>query len=531
MDIIGIDIGTVSIKYIRIQRKAKKTNIVSKNCFDYKGTIEDLEDIIGRIAENEGTGHEIALGITSQEIFKKSFTIPIMPKEEIKEAVTWSASKAISVPIEDTYYEFDIIGDVDERGIKKRDIFLAGVEKGYANKIIDIFKNKGFKKITLFTDTSFVYAQYLKTLSPDLSVVIDIGGRITGIYIVENGKNLFFREILTASESFTDALMSGLKYTYGEAENYKKEQGFTEDSDPVLSTTLERLVGEIQRTFNVFAQKYPEKIVKKVYLTGRGSKIPNLLERLKGFLTEEIFYLPLEEDMEEIFLPAYILSINKSQLFNLLPEEMKLQEKEDSQKKWIRVGTIGIMSILTILTINTVSSLIKLDSAIDINKMLISKKKQELAQISGATSTVTFEEYATLLSETKKRDLTCISLLKHLSSKLPVNISLKAVYLETSDKAQDIQKKEQAKIQQEAIQTPQKRELKSTSEGPYVVKIKGYIFGEKNLLEPALLELIIKLEESGFIYKIDISGKDMKTIKGRGVMEFELKGWCAIHEV
>lgn len=124
MDIIGIDIGSVRIKYVRMQRKSKRIIIVSKDSFDYKGTFDDLSEIIGSIAVKEGTNNEIVVGITSQEIFKKSFTVPIMPKEEIKEAVKWSASKVISTPVEDTYYEFDIIGDIEERGIKKGIYFL-----------------------------------------------------------------------------------------------------------------------------------------------------------------------------------------------------------------------------------------------------------------------------------------------------------------------------------------------------------------------------------------------------------------------
>ncbi|HOJ42740.1 MAG TPA: hypothetical protein PK800_01340, partial [Syntrophorhabdaceae bacterium] len=157
MDIIGIDIGTVRVKYVRMERKSKRINIISKGYFDYKGTLENLEEIIGAIAEKEGVNNEIAIGLTSQEIFKKSFTVPVMPRDEIKEAVTWSASKVINIPIEDTYYEFDIIGDVEEREVRKRDIFLAGMEKVYANRIISLFSEKGFKKITLLTDSSFVY--------------------------------------------------------------------------------------------------------------------------------------------------------------------------------------------------------------------------------------------------------------------------------------------------------------------------------------------------------------------------------------
>jgi len=531
MDIIGIDIGTVTIKYVRVQRKSKSMNIISKDYFDYKGTFDDLNEIIGTIAVKEGTNNEIVVGLTSQEIFKKSFTVPVMPKEEIKEAVVWSAAKVISIPVEDTYYEFDIIGDVEERGIKKRDIFFTGIEKDYANKIVSLFREKGFKKITLLTDSSFVYAPYIKDINPELSVVVDIGGRVTGIYIIENGKNMFFREILTASESFTDALMSGINLSYDEAEHYKREKGFAVDSEPILSVTLERLTGDIQRTFSVFSQKYVDKKIRHIYLTGGGSKIPNLIERLKGFFTEEVINLPVLEEIEDTFLPAYLLCLKKNQLFNLLPYEIKSKGKEETQKKWLRIGTVGLLSVLIIITINMVSKIKKLESSIYMEKIFVSNNKQKLAQLSGSISLSKDDEFVQLFSEVKKKDLTYLSLLKYLSSKLPKNVSLKEVYLELPEKTIITQKTGQTKIPEKTHELQQKQETKTTDNETYIIRIKGYIFGEKNLLEPELLEFVIKLEESGFIYTVDIVGKDLKMLKGRGVMEFELKGRCAIHEI
>ncbi|HOP86073.1 MAG TPA: pilus assembly protein PilM [Syntrophorhabdaceae bacterium] len=531
MDIIGIDIGSVRIKYVRMQRKSKRIIIVSKDSFDYKGTFDDLSEIIGSIAVKEGTNNEIVVGITSQEIFKKSFTVPIMPKEEIKEAVKWSASKVISTPVEDTYYEFDIIGDIEERGIKKRDIFFAGIEKDYANKVVSLFMEKGFEKITLLTDSSFVYAPYIKDINPELSVVVDIGGRVTGIYIIENGKNMFFREILTASESFTDALMSGFNFSYDEAEHYKREKGFVEDSEPILSVTLERLAGEIQRTFSVFLQKYVDKKIRHIYFTGGGSKIPNLIEKLKNFFEEEAISLPLLEEIEDTFLPAYLLCLKKTQLFNLLPYEIRSKKKEENQKKWLRIGTVGLLSVIVIITINMFGKIKKLESNINMEKMLVSNNKQKFAQLSGSVFLSKDDEFVQLFSEIKKKDLTYLSLLKYLSSKLPKNVSLKEVYLELHEKTTVSQKTGQTKIPEKPQDSLVKQDTKATEDETYIIRIKGYIFGEKNLLESELLEFIIRLEGSGFIYMVDVVGKDLKTLKGKGVMEFELKGRCAVHEI
>lgn len=539
MDILAIDIGTVRLKYLRLNRKGNKNTVVAKDYFDYKGTDDDLNDILSVIKSREGTELEVVIGLTSQEVFKKTFTIPIMPKEEIREAINWSASKVISTPMEDILYEYDLIGEIDERGIRKNDIFLAGIEKTYADRILTIFKSAGFKKISLLTDNTFVYAPYLKDISPDLSVVIDMGGRLTGIYIVEGGKIMFVREIMTASESFTDALMSGFGLSYEEAERYKKENGFKEESANILSIPLERLIGEFQRTLSVFTQKYVDKTIKRIYMTGGGSRIPYLIDKIREYFTEEVEYLEPPEGIDEVFLPCYIMCTRKLMLFNLLPPEMKALEKENIYKKWIRIGTVGVFSILVILSLNVWASYRRVESNIIIEKQTLAKKKQQLSELAGVASVSRYNELLPIFNEVQKKDKTFVSLLKYLSSRMPKDIYLKEVYFDRERKADTAPKepqkpaaqpeapaKDAAKSQQET-----RSKLATGSGGIYFITIKGYIFGEANLLDSSLLNLIIKLEESGLIYSVDISGKDIKTLKGTGVMEFEINGRCAVYEI
>jgi len=63
MDIIGIDIGTVRIKYVRLEKKSGRFNLVSSDYFDYKGTDENLREIIEIIVSREGTNHEVVIGV------------------------------------------------------------------------------------------------------------------------------------------------------------------------------------------------------------------------------------------------------------------------------------------------------------------------------------------------------------------------------------------------------------------------------------------------------------------------------------
>ena len=94
MDILGIDIGTVSVKYVRCKGTTGKSIVVSQGDYPYKGGFEDLELILADIRNKEGPDLEVAIGMSSPDIIKKTFTIPVLPKKEQKEALNWTSAKA-----------------------------------------------------------------------------------------------------------------------------------------------------------------------------------------------------------------------------------------------------------------------------------------------------------------------------------------------------------------------------------------------------------------------------------------------------
>ena len=78
MDTLGIDIGTVSVKYVRYRKKGRGV-VVSRGNYPYREAWEDIDGVLAEIKAREGTNVEVAVGITSQEILKKAFTIPVIP--------------------------------------------------------------------------------------------------------------------------------------------------------------------------------------------------------------------------------------------------------------------------------------------------------------------------------------------------------------------------------------------------------------------------------------------------------------------
>ncbi len=541
MDVLGIDIGTVSVKYLRWSGKKGRAAIVSKGDFPYHGELEDLQKILTEIRDKEGSDVEVSIGITSQEVIKKTFTIPLLPKEELKEAISWSATKFLSVSPEDMVYEYEMLGEIDERGVKKNEVFFVGIEKAYVNRLISALKDSGFRRIVLLTDTVFAYVPFVEPVTGKSSVVIDIGGRQTGIHVFYDKKLRFVREILTASESFSDALLSGFRFNYDEAEKYKIEKGFNDESQNILSVPLERLVGEVQRTLDVYVQKYPDQPIDKIYITGRGSNIPNLLKILKEYFPEQIGYLPTREVGDEFFL-SYALCTEKGRLVNLLPREVREKEKEESYKKWIRIGTAGVAGVLVFFSLNLWNSLNKTKISINTEKTYLSQRREQLAALSGSMSPTKQNEILPWLGEAQKRDITLISLLKYLSSSLPKDIYLKELEY-TKERQTDMPQRglkgeaisKEVGVDKSLLPGATKKEnpqtqTKAGSIGNFV-GIRGYVLGDPEMLEPSLLSFVIGLGKTGVIHDVVVVEKYMRELKGVKAMEFLLQARCPAYEL
>lgn len=541
MDILGIDIGTVSVKYVRCKGTQGKSIIVSQGDYPYKGGFEDLELILADIRTKEGPDLEVAVGISAPDIIKKTFTIPVLPKKEQKEALNWTSAKILSAPLDDMIYEHTTLGQIEEKGIMKDEFLFVGAQKGFIERILSIFQRAGFQQVALITDIAFGYVYSLGEVGDRSIAVVDIGGKRTGLYIANARRLMFAREILTASESFSDALMSGPGLTFDQAEQFKRERGFDEELTEILRIPFERLAGEIRRTFSVYDQRYPDKPVTTVYVTGRGIKIPKFFEKLEETLIEEVKYLGAIHGIEDKYIPAHALCMNFEALPNLLPEGAKRREQEKRYKRYIAIGTLTIAAVLFILSFGMLSTARNADLRIKIEQHTLENMQQGFNNIGKKTSpTLEVLDITFIKNEIQKKDVTFITILKYLSSQIPNDVYLKSIEfggeikpaspLLSTQKAQNVPPAQLTPQGPPATSAPEQL-FKKLIDDYYPLMLKGYVLGEPDNLELTLFNLIISLRQSGFIDRVEIIGKEMKQMKGKPVMEFSVLARCAKHEL
>ncbi|MCK9228535.1 MAG: pilus assembly protein PilM [Syntrophorhabdaceae bacterium] len=537
MDILGIDIGTVSVKYVRCKSTAGNSIVSSQGDYPYKGDFEDLRLIVEDIRMKEGADCEVAVGISSPDILKKTFTIPVLPKKEQKDALNWTAAKVLSISLDDMVYEHLMLGRVEEKNIMKDEFLFVGAQKGYIDRVRSTFERAGFQELVVITDIAFAYIYALGEIGERSVAVIDIGGKRTGLYIASGRRLMFAREILTASESFSDALMSGPGLSFDEAEQVKKERGFDKELTEILKIPFERLAGEIHRTFSVYNQHYPDKAVTQVYLTGRGARIPKFFEKLKETLVEEVDRLDSLHGVEDKYIPAQTLCMHMDVVPNLLPEGAKRRAASKLVRKFAMLGTAAIVAVLVLVSLGMWRSSQNIDLRLVAEQRTLDNVKKGMAALGfSTTDAIDPSDITFIRSEIQKKDVTFITLLKYLSSRTPKDVYLRSIEfggefpLEVSMLPPEA-KKAQGQQPPEPPVKPVAAPAQKIPDDGYPVALKGYVLGEPDALELSLFNFILALKDSTFIRQIDIVNKETKTLRGKQILEFALTARCAKHEL
>ena len=143
-------------------------------------------------------------------------------------------------------------------------------------------------------------------------------------------------------------------------------------------------------------------------------------------------------------------------------------------------------------------------------------------------------------NEIQKKDITLITLLKYLSSRIPGDVYLKSIEfggdIQPDMQASSTQKTQNVSSPGQPSQGPvtpsiQGLPKKTLGENYYPLTLKGYIFGEPDTLELTFFNLVLSLKQSGFIDRVEVIGKENGMLKGKPVMEFVILARCMKHEL
>jgi len=328
---VGLDIGSHSIKLVGINMTHKGPFLTHVGIKEIPHRVEKedpgfVSEIIKAVYKEAGLKPgKVRLTLSGPGIHIRRFTIPSMPKAELKEAVRWEMKSQIPYPIETAQTDFHIIGEFVEKDVKKLDLVGVTCPVHLIDRTLSIAVGAGLKPIHLTVGPFAVWniLLALRRLDKDeVIALIDLGAEKTGIYLFKDGSLQFSRETTPGGEDMTRATMEGIHseedpdFIYEQAEKIKKAMGTSprafdeKNGNPSINQSkipflvrpvLERLIAEIGRSFDYYKNQFQVERINRILLTGGGANLNNV----SSYLSEEL-RLPVErfDPFKEILFDA-----------------------------------------------------------------------------------------------------------------------------------------------------------------------------------------------------------------------------------
>ena len=290
--LVGLDIGTSSVKAVQLQRSRKRYRLVELGIAPLHpdtivdGQIMDADAVTNAIrqifAENKIGLKDVAVSVSGHSVIVKKIAVPQMKPDELREGIAWEAEQHIPYSIEDVNLDFQILGSGDN-GKGEMDVLLVAVKKDIVNQYLAVISAAGLRAAVVDVDAFAVENAFemSERVRPDEVVaLVNIGAAITTINVIRGGCSEFTRDSALAGNRYTESLQKGLGLSYEQAETLKMGgtvQGHdVAEARPVFEMVNGELAGEIRRSFEFYRSSMQGGAIDRVVLSGGGSRLPDL---------------------------------------------------------------------------------------------------------------------------------------------------------------------------------------------------------------------------------------------------------------
>jgi type IV pilus assembly protein PilM len=306
---VGVDIGTASVKVVEISRWGQGRTLENygeiKSDFIYKEPLTDAKMGEGMLASSfvstavRGILDEAKIktrsaifSIPDFSTFCTSFDMPPMPEKEIKDAIYYNASQYITLPISEVTLDWHVVTNGSAAKNEPIKVFLVAIPNQVISEYQKIAKDAGLELYALEAEAMGITRALIRHTKRTICLM-DIGVQSSTINIIDNG---FLKRSYTFnfySNQLTRVISSALGIPEKEAEEIRNKEGLN-SSRPEISEALvpliDPLIGKIRSISAEFSQT-EKKEIEEIYLTGGTASLPGLKEYFEKALGKKV-YLP-----------------------------------------------------------------------------------------------------------------------------------------------------------------------------------------------------------------------------------------------
>lgn len=292
--LVGIDISSSSIKVLELSRSNNQYTvesygiellppqiIVDKSIKDVNKVAESLKRLMNRVGATRKFG---ALAVAGSSVIVRTIQLNAdYTEDKIAEQIEVEADRYIPYPLDEVYYDFEIIGP-SAKHPELMDVLLAASRIENVETRVGVAAECGLKATIIDIEALAMERAFELVVGniPEKGVgknvaLLDIGSTSTSLYVFQNLKTIYSRDQAFGGRHLTDEIQRRYGLSLDEAIAAQKFGGLPEDyNTEVLAPFKETVVQQINRGLQVFYSSSEETEVHYIVLAGGVSAMPGL---------------------------------------------------------------------------------------------------------------------------------------------------------------------------------------------------------------------------------------------------------------
>lgn len=565
---VGVEIGH---DYLRMVMAAKSDNkwklpAVKKTPIPV-GLSRDSDDFI-QLLKRELTAflgakkHQIWVVALSGQVEIRHLRIPKVQKKQIEDVVYWSVKKDFPFDEKESILDFEVLGEVVDQGIAKMSVMVYIAPRQVAENLKSLFSRAGYS-LAGISITSLAIQNLFRTGwitgTGESVACLHVGFSYSRIDIFARGCLMMTRDIKTGTnsmvESFVDTYNEKIRPSLpGQAEEIGMEEarkivyclsseapqlsegdkGYGLQSEEIfdmLQPVLERLVRQVERTFEYYAGNLGRDKVLKIYVSGAIDANMKLVTYIGGHLGIDAEALdPLGEQAPPYYKDGrYLPSISERMGYApalglaladeaLTPNLLFTYRDKEKAASIARINKNIFLAFIAAVCICS-GLFFYQQHAIAQKKAVIAGMDRELSQYSPPVSRAVVMEAAARSSQrqTSARDIRSrylgMAVISELCAMTPPNIQFIRLHLNLSPARAEIK-------QNQAGDPPKKAPATRADE---IIEIEGLVTGGRDVAETVLAGYAMSLENSPMFMQVAVQKSANEQLKNGEALHFVIR--------